>query len=456
VNGRATSADDRVTLLSGGRESAAGSGPVVCWLSRDQRLRDNWALLYAQQTALHLKSPLVIVFCFVPGFLGAGAGHYSFMLAGLKELAGAAGRKNIGFCLLAGEPETEIPLFLRRSGACLLVGDFDPLRIKQGWKKRICGRIGIPFHEVDAHNIVPCRAVSVRQEFGAYILRPKTQRLLPVFLTEFPLLRKHPFIYKGIKGTGWEKAARYCGGDVHSGSPAGRPLSGEKAASAALKSFISQKLSAYSRERNDPSLDGQSGLSCYLHFGQLSAQRVALEVMRSRAGRADKEAFLEELVVRRELSDNYCFYNPAYDKFGGLPAWAVESLLRHRADVREYVYSFEKLENALTHDPYWNAAQLRLLRSGRMHGYMRMYWGKKILEWTREPEQAFEYAVKLNDKYELDGRDPNGYAGVAWCFGAHDRPWPERSVFGKVRYMNAAGLERKFDMPAYLRRASCS
>ncbi len=442
--------DDRTAVLSGAAEPAAGSGPVACWLSRDQRLRDNWALLYAQHKALQLKRPLVIVFCLVPGFLGAGHGHYSFMLAGLKESALSASRKNIGFCLLTGDPEDEIPVFMRRSGACLLVGDFDPLRVKRRWKKRLPGSIRVPFHEVDAHNIVPCRAVSGRQEFGAYTLRPKIHRMLPVFLTEFPLLIKHPFDYRGPAGADWEKAARYCGASASQKLP----VPGEKAASAALKKFIASGLPGYPAARNDPSLDGQSKLSCYLHFGQLSAQRAALEVMRSNAGGAAKEAFLEELIVRRELADNYCFYNPAYDKFDGLPAWAAESLLRHRADKREYIYSLRRLENALTHDPYWNAAQLQLLRSGRMHGYMRMYWGKKILEWTGEPARAFEYAVKLNDKYELDGRDPNGYAGVAWCFGAHDRPWPERPIFGKVRYMNAAGLERKFDMPGYLRRIS--
>jgi len=442
----------RVELLSG-TPFPPGGGPVVYWLSRDQRLRDNWALLYAQQAALELKKPLVIIFCLVPEFLGAGNRQYSFMLAGLKELSLAARRYNIDFYLLQGEPGREITAFLERIGASLLVGDFDPLRIRRRWKKEVQSRIKLPFYEVDAHNIVPCRAASDKQEFAAYTFRPKINRLLPGFLTDFPRLKKHPFKSRlRCPPIEWKSAAGFCGASAFALSAGDSPEPGEKAAVAALKRFITGGLSLYADKRRDLSYGGQSHLSCYLHFGQLSAQRVALSVLGSSAGRAAKDAFLEELIVRKELADNYCFYNAAYDKFSGLPAWARESLTRHSADHREYSYSFGSLENALTHDQYWNAAQRRLTRSGTMHGYMRMYWGKKILEWNAAPGRAFEYAVKLNDKYELDGRDPNGYAGVAWCFGLHDRPWPERRIFGKVRYMNAAGLERKFDMKEYLRQ----
>jgi deoxyribodipyrimidine photo-lyase len=194
-----------------------------------------------------------------------------------------------------------------------------------------------------------------------------------------------------------------------------------------------------------------SHLSPYLHFGQLSAQRVALEAQGYDADIPAQEAFLEQLVVRRELSDNFCFYEPAYDRFEGLPAWARETLDRHRTDPRPYLYGLEEFEEARTHDPLWNAAQSQMVKTGYMHGYMRMYWAKKILEWTESPEEALRVAIYLNDRYELDGRDPNGYTGIAWCIGGlHDRAWGERPVFGKVRYMSAGGARRKFDAAAYI------
>jgi deoxyribodipyrimidine photo-lyase len=228
-----------------------------------------------------------------------------------------------------------------------------------------------------------------------------------------------------------------------------RVKSGPRSALRAMRRFLEKGLGDYSWARNDPSIDGQSGLSPYLHFGQLSAQRLALEVSRSPLrGRDD---FLEQLVVRRELSDNYCLYNPHYDSFEGIPAWARKTLDKHRADIREYVYARDDLEFARTHDPLWNAAQAGLLKLGTMHGYLRMYWAKKILEWSASPEEAYETAVVLNDRYELDGRDPNGYAGIAWSIGgAHDRPWAERPVFGMVRYMSFNGCKSKFNIRRYI------
>lgn len=209
-------------------------------------------------------------------------------------------------------------------------------------------------------------------------------------------------------------------------------------------------MTRYDKDRNDPGLDGQSSLSAYLHFGQISAQRVAKEVKKSDSPVKAKKAFLEELIVRRELSDNFCYYNKNYNKFDCLPELAKKTLDIHRHDKKAYVYSLAQLELAETHDEFWNAAQHQLIDTGKMHGYMRMYWGKKIIEWSQSPEEAFQIALYLNDKYELDSRDPNGYAGLAWCFGLRDRAWPERKIFGKIRYMNADGLKRKLDMEKYV------
>ena len=215
--------------------------------------------------------------------------------------------------------------------------------------------------------------------------------------------------------------------------------------------FVNNKLKNYPNDRNNPCLDGQSGLSPYLHFGQLSPQRVAWMVSRSELSAETKEPFLEELVVRRELADNFCLYEPAYDRIDGFPDWARKTLNQHRSDKREYLYSFAELEGGDTHERLWNACQQDLIQSGKLHGYLRMYWAKKILEWTPDPETALEYAITLNDRYSLDGRDPNGYTGIAWSIGGvHDRAWRERSVFGKIRYMNEAGCRRKFDVDSYI------
>jgi deoxyribodipyrimidine photo-lyase len=219
-----------------------------------------------------------------------------------------------------------------------------------------------------------------------------------------------------------------------------------------MREAVEQRLVRYSEDRNNPCLPGQSNLSPYLHCGQVSAQRLAWNVLHSDLPEAAKEDFLEELIVRRELADNYCFYEPDYDRFSGFPAWARKSLDEHRTDQRHYSYTLEELEQAKTHERLWNACQHDLVLNGKLHGYLRMYWAKKILEWTAEPEMALASAIILNDRYSLDGNDPNGYTGIAWSVGGiHDRAWPERAVFGKVRYMNENGCRRKFDVEGYIK-----
>jgi deoxyribodipyrimidine photo-lyase len=228
-------------------------------------------------------------------------------------------------------------------------------------------------------------------------------------------------------------------------------VGGSAEAKSRLDDFVGGKLHDYAGKRSDPSLGIQSNMSPYLHFGQVSPLEVALRVRESAAPQEAKDAYLEELIVRRELSLNFVHFNPRYDSFDCLPGWAQSTLERHGRDHREYLYSLEELEAAGTHDPYWNAAMREMTVTGKMHNYMRMYWGKKILEWTPSPRGAFEAALRLNNRYFLDGRDPNSFAGVAWVFGKHDRPWAERPIFGKVRYMNANGLRRKFNMDDYVR-----
>ncbi len=428
-------------------------GPVVYWMSREQRVKDNWALLYAQELAMERKAPLLVAFALAPQFLGATMRQYDFMLKGLACVEDDLARSAIPFYLLEGLPEKEIWDFSTVVNASALVTDFDPLRIKREWKAKLIARLHIPFYEVDAHNIVPCWVASPKQEYGAYTLRPKLKRLLPDFLTDYPALERHPYRIKRMdERIDWQKVRTHLKMNRSVGIFDSME-SGEAAAANALGHFISNKLNDYHLNRNDPCLDGQSNLSPYLHFGQLAAQRVALEVTRAKVDLQSKDAFLEELTVRRELSDNFCFYNEAYDRFEGFPHWAQESLNEHRSDKREYTYTVSQFEEANTHDPLWNAAQMEMVRKGKMHGYMRMYWCKKILEWTKSPEEALGSAIYLNDKYELDGRDPNGYAGIAWSIGGvHDRAWFDRKIFGKVRYMSYGGCQSKFDVETYIKQ----
>jgi len=232
---------------------------------------------------------------------------------------------------------------------------------------------------------------------------------------------------------------------------------GEEAAQQALTRFLKHGLADYSARRNDPTLEGQSGLSSYLHFGQLSSLRVAVEVRAlcgdDQAIAESAEVFLEELIVRKELADNFCLYNAAYDTLDGAADWALKTLGAHKNDPREHLYSGEELTNAQTHDEAWNAAQLQLVRTGKMHGYMRMYWAKKVLEWSDAPEQAIDWLVQANDFYSLDGGDPNGYTGILWSVaGLHDRPWFNRPVHGMVRYMSANGLRTKFSVENYVKK----
>ncbi len=433
-------------------DTQPAGGAVIYWMSRDQRVHDNWSLIYAQAMAHDRKVPLEVVFCLVPQFLDATVRQYEFMLKGLEEVEQTLRMYNIPFHMMTGSPERELPKLVKRIKSGIVVSDFSPLRIQRSWKEAVSGSIDVPLYEVDAHNIVPCRQASDKQEFGAYTIRPKIHRQLDAYLVDFPRIKKHPHHNASFEPVDWVKARKPLKITTGVGE-VDWLLPGEKAASKMLGDFINHRLTNYADNRNDPNMNVLSNLSPYLHFGHISAQRVALEVRSSRKKKQSRDAFLEELIVRRELSDNFCFYNDEYDSFDGLPAWAQKTLNEHRNDKRDYLYTVGDFEQARTHDPLWNAAQYEMAETGKMHGYMRMYWAKKILEWTENPEEALAIGIYLNDKYELDGRDPNGYAGVAWSVGGvHDRAWAERPVFGKIRYMNYNGCKRKFDVEEYVRR----
>ncbi len=430
-------------------------GPVLYWMSRDQRVNGNHALAYASSEALARQVSLIIAFCLSDNFPGATLRAYHFMLEGLRELAVSCERLRIPFFLLRGDPAKELPRFVNDRDVALLVGDFDPLRVKRAWQKSVAEEVSVPFVEIDAHNIVPCRIISDKQEYSAATFRRKITPLLPKFMGDLPEQEPHPFSYDSdLPRIDWQAIEDSLAID-RTVSALNNPEPGAKAAWRTLRGFIDNGLHRYDAESNDPNANAVSGLSPYLHFGQISAGDVAFAVSEAReAGEDNIAAFLEQLIVRRELSDNFCFYRQDYDSLSAAHPWAKKTLDEHRADPREYIYSPDQFEFADTHDPLWNAAQTSLFKRGFLHGYMRMYWAKKILEWSDSPEAALETAVRLNDRYALDGRDPNGYVGVMWSVaGIHDRAWSERPVFGKVRYMNDKGCRRKFDVDGYIRSA---
>ncbi|MBP7275817.1 MAG: deoxyribodipyrimidine photo-lyase [Kiritimatiellae bacterium] len=440
---------ERIQILNS-RKVEAGEY-VLYWMQASQRADGNHALEYAIREANRLRLPVVACFGITDQFPEANERHYVFMLEGLKSTAMALERRGIDF-VLQRRPPDEVAVELGRRAA-LVVTDRGYLRIERQWRKRAARNARCRMVQVESNAIVPVQTASARVEYTAATFRPKIRELEERFLV--PLKMKDPDVpcrkrtadRLDLANIEWVLSRLSIPRSVPR-SPSYR--GGAAEAERRWKTFFAEHLDHFHTLRNDPAWDRQSGLSPYLHFGQISPLRLALEARRKGGPGAD--AFLEELIVRRELGINFVHYNRAYDTYEGLPEWARKTLADHRRDRRPVLYSRERLERADTHDRYWNAAQREMVDTGKMHGYMRMYWGKKILEWSRTPEEAFATALELNNRYEIDGRDPNGFAGVAWCFGQHDRPWGEREVFGMVRYMNDRGLERKFDMETYVNR----
>ncbi len=428
-------------------------GGIVYYCVRDQRVDQNAALLFAQSLAIKHKTTLSVLFVLYPDYLGACERQYDFMFRGLAEMEESLRKHNIPLVVRFGKDEEELNAYIKKEHAGALVTDFSPLKRNREWKDVWARAAAIPVFEVDARNIVPVWIASSKQEYGAYTLRPKLQKLIPEYLHLFPTIKKMEDSNLAThKPNNWEKIAKHF---TYKKEPAKVDwvTPGEKAGYKTLETFISSRLHGYASKRNDPNESAQSNLSPYITFGQISRHKVAILVQESGAPKEDKEAFLEELIVRSELAENFCFYNPHYDSVRSFPDWAQKTLTAHKDDVREHVYTLSQFERAQTHDELWNAAQEELLQTGKMHGYMRMYWAKKILEWTKSPEDAMKIAIYLNDTYELDGREPNGYAGIAWSIGGvHDRAWFPRPVFGTIRFMSVGGARTKFNVAEYIKK----
>ncbi|CAK9251823.1 unnamed protein product [Sphagnum jensenii] len=439
-------------------------------MARDQRVHDNHALLAAQSEALEQQVPLYVLFN-VKVVKNRSREHYEFMLKGLEEISLELKSRNIPFVLKSGEAQQNITNVLNEINAGSVYFDFNPLSGSRSLSKKIASSFKGSTFVVDTHNIIPTWIASDKQEFAAHTMRRKVHLLLENYTLEPAKITNHPFTPNiDVESITLAQARQFIA-TIQSKGISITAIPGEKAAAKHLESFIRERLATYALKRNDIADDQQSGLSPYLHFGQISSLRVALEVIKytdqqpllfqavklASPGDSPSEydgmnALLEEMVVRKELADNFCFYQKNYTSLDAGPTWAKQSLALHKSDVREFVYQRAQWENAQTHDLSWNAAQNQLRKTGKMHGYMRMYWAKKMLEWSQTPEAAIEDCIYLNDTYSIDGGDPNGYVGILWSMvGLHDRPWFERQVFGKVRYMNEGGLMRKYDVAAYQR-----
>lgn len=424
---------------------------VLYWMSHSQRVHYNHALGYAIERSKEFYKPLLVLFVVDDKFPNANSRHFYFMLEGLKEVEIELSRMGVKFIILRGNPIERVNEVANR--AVMVITDKGYTRIEALWRSRLGEMIDKPLVQVETDVLIPVEELSKKEEYSAATIRRKIKTLLEDYLREMNFARYDirgdldfeselslENIDLAIKQLDIDKSV--CKSKYYKG--------GYSKAKENLKLFIENKMQFYNQLKNDPSKDVLSNLSPYLHFGQISSLEIVLELR----GVAEdlKSGFLEELITRRELSYNFTTYNENYDTFECLPKWAIDTLEAHMDDDREYTYSLSDLENYMTHDRYWNAAQKELVITGKMNGYMRMYWGKKVIQWSDDYKKAYEYLIYLNDKYSLDGRDPNGYAGIAWVFGKHDRPWVEREIFGKVRYMNDKGLERKFYMEDYLKK----
>jgi deoxyribodipyrimidine photo-lyase len=444
----------RVLVRRGGvpREDARA---VVYWMQRAVRIVDNPALDVAIDAGNLLGLPVVVYFSVIPNYPNANLRHYHFLQQGLRDAAEDAAERGVGF-VVRRAPDT-LEAFLEEAQAALLVGDENPCREPERWRRALALRLRIPFWTVDADVVVPSRVFG-RSFALLHHFRPKLKAELPKFLVAAKAAtpikqwkpRPQPASFDLARDIteGFTKLDRTV-------KPVDTFTGGTRSAMKRLKEFVRDDLAGYDENRNRPERAGTSRLSPYLHFGNIAPLTIALAVKKAAgAGKISSETsekFLEQVIGWRELAVLFVRHEPNYDNWECAAPWARKTLLEHGRDPWPYRYTFAQLERAETHDELWNAAQRQMVATGWMHNYMRMYWAKMILAWAPDAASAFDWAVILNDRYELDGRDPNGYAGIAWAIvGKLDRPWFDRPVFGLVRSMTGASIRKKFDTEAYI------
>ncbi len=444
--------EERIQHL--GDEGVRDGGHVLYWMQASVRAEFNHALEYAIQRANELNQRLLVVFGLTDGYPEANLRHYAFMLEGLKDVQEALKQRGVKMVVRRGEPD-EVALEAGED-ASLIVTDRGYLRHQREWRENVARGAGCRVTQVESDLVVPVEAASEKKETAARTLRSRIRKRLDEFLLALePTEPEKQSLNMSEDGLDLSDIEAVLGGmDLdRSVEPVGHLYrGGTTEAKRVLEEFIENRFGSYAKNRNQPQTDDVSHMSKYLHFGQISPLYIALRIREAGASEENTDAYLEELITRRELSMNFVYYEPDYDSFENLPGWAKETLEDHKDDEREHVYTAKQLENAETHDEYWNAAMREMKHTGYMHNHMRMYWGKKILEWTNTPEHAYAVTLHLNNKYFLDGRDPASFANVAWIFGQHDQGWKERPIFGKVRYMSAGGLERKAKPEQYVEK----
>jgi deoxyribodipyrimidine photo-lyase len=443
---------DRIRRLN--RQEEGAGDYVLYWMQQSARAEWNDALEFSLEQANALQRPLLVAFGLMDRYPEANVRHYSFLLEGLRETRAALDERGIRMVIQRGEP-AEVALRLGRRAA-LIVCDRGYLRHQKAWRREVAEKAKCAVVQVEADVAVPVERASNKAEFAARTIRPKVERQLHEFLVPLAKQRvKSPFWDEKMPDLDLREIGKFCARlPLDQAVPAVSRFfrGGTKEAEKTFREFLQKRLGDYAENRGQPQTDDVSHMSKYLHFGQISPVWLALEARRHGAASNNVATFVEELIVRRELAMNFVEFTPDYDAFTALPGWARETLQKHTGDPRPHVYRREQLEAGETHDPYWNAAMREMRETGYMHNHMRMYWGKKILEWGRAPEEAHATALGINNKFFLDGRDANSFANVGWVFGLHDRPWGERPIYGTVRCMMASGLERKCDIDAYVEK----
>jgi len=467
---------ERIQQLSNRGRIREESDYVLYWMQQSQRAEYNHALEFAIQQANALGQPLLVVFGLMDDYPEANLRHYTFMLEGLKEIESSLAERGIKMVVHYGRPDHVALAAARR--ASLIVCDRGYLRYQKTWHKQVAEQAPCSVFQVETDVVVPVEVVSNKAEYAARTIRPRIARHMDDYLVQLQPtpLDRYSLNLKNVNGLDLSNIqsvlSKLKGVDRSIWPVTHFYKGGTSEAKKRFQGFIRDSLGYYSQNRNQPQTDHVSHMGMYLHFGQISPLYLALRIKEgansSRGGEMvdnkpggnadtslnsldqEKAAFLEELLVQRELAINFVHFTPDYDSFISLPAWARNTLKAHQDDKREYLYTHEQLENAKTHDQYWNAAMQEMKYTGYLHNYMRMYWGKKILEWCPTAEHAFKTALAINNRYFLDGRDPSSFANIGWIFGLHDRPWKERPIFGKTRFMSASGLERKCDVNAYI------
>lgn len=432
---------------------------VLYWTQMNRRAQSNHALARAVEWANTLSLPLLVYEGLTCTYRHANDRLHTFILEGVPEQTRRFAALGAGYCFYLRRTRNDpndIVYRLAASAAVVVTDDY-PVFIAAAHNASVPPKIGVLYEAVESSTVVPM-SLFEKREYAAYTIRPKIRRVLDRYLSPMPEVRINrrwtgppPEFHTEVTPANIASLVAAC--EIHHGiAPSIAQTGGQLAAEAALRHFLENNLRRYARDRNEPSAHATSRLSPYLHFGQISALDIALAA-RSHAAEHGLVAdeFLEELIVRRELAFNYARFAPQPDSFHHLPEWNRRTLLDHDRDPRSPSYTYAELHDAKTHDPLWNACQTELLLRGTIHGYYRMYWGKKIIEWSRTHADALATMVRLHDVYALDGRDPNTYTNILWCFGLHDRPWQERPIFGKVRYMSYEGMKRKTGVDAYLR-----